>query len=113
MLQPVNYDLKQYTQKINSIAETVNTLMKPVCFNEAYIHIKDLMLLCCRGSYEAKLLRCNIDPGMFLLHAGKIYLPFLLSVDFFQNYFFFENSFRNIIMVSEFGSRPDPTKCRV
>ena len=27
MLQPVNYDLQQYTQKINSIAETVNTLI--------------------------------------------------------------------------------------
>ena len=28
MLQPVNFDLQQYTQKINSIAETVNTLIK-------------------------------------------------------------------------------------
>ena len=28
MLQPVNFDLQQYTQKINSIAETVNTLIE-------------------------------------------------------------------------------------
>ena len=27
MLQPVNFDLQQYTQKTNSIAETVNTLI--------------------------------------------------------------------------------------
>ena len=63
----------------------VYALMKPVCFNEAYIHNRDLKILCCRGSYEAKLLRCNIDPGKFLLHAEKFCMPSLLSANFFQN----------------------------